>query len=628
VTVNTVSAEDVRAFSALFAGREDLYASAEAVRPIRQPVTEVVWRAHLEGSFPIGVFPMMPGDLTRWLCVDVDAPKDPEQKRFEKTRKLVAAFDNLGARAYAERSKGKGYHVWTFFPEPVPASKARYFAMAALAKAQLPLETEIFPRQDTLSGIEVGNWVRLPFAGHQVAFDTGKRVMVAMEDGSSVSLNRFLNSVAFTRLEECTFDNGASPKEEPVFTAREGADDLLSRDVPEGGRHQAAVRVVGLLARQHARIETVTELARQWNLVRCKPPLPDEEIEKLVRYATGKQEKNGSKPETEPQPGPALTRIANVTREAVLWRWQDRLPRGKLTLISGDPGEGKSWLTMALATPITRGLPLFGDSGEFKPGNVLLLNAEDGAGDTIRPRLEDLGADLERVVRFSFVRDKDGVLQWIDLKAHMRVIEAVLADGDYELVIIDPINAYLGNLDAHKDTAIRGVLGPLAALAERFNVAIVVLRHLTKAPAGKAIYRGIGSIGYTGAARVEWLVGRHPDNQDERVVVTVKNNLAPLARPLAFSLGGGEFRWVGEVEVTADDLLKPDASDRRSALTEALDFLCQSLADGERLSDDIKDEAEASGISERTLRRAFKEAGVQWRREGFGRGARFFWRLP
>ncbi len=227
------------------------------------------------------------------------------------------------------------------------------------------------------------------------------------------------------------------------------------------------------------------------------------------------------------QPGPVLVRLADVEREEVQWRWQHRIPTGKLTLVEGDPDTGKTFMTMALATAATRGTPLPGDYGRFDAFDVLILTAEDGLGDTIRPRLEDMGADLNRVHALTSIRDFDGTEHFPNLKEDLLMLESALAGGNFGMIIIDPINAYLGGVDGNRDTDIRSVLGPLAAIAERYNVAVVAVRHLTKGGRDKAIYRGLGGIGYTAAARSVLLVGKNPNHPTERVVVCIKHNLAP-----------------------------------------------------------------------------------------------------
>src|SRR3989442_136267 len=168
------------------------------------------------------------------------------------------------------------------------------------------------------------------------------------------------------------------------------------------------------------------------------------------------------------------------------------------------------------------------------PANVLILTAEDGLSDTVVPRLQELGADLSRVTVLTSVR-REGKERHFSLVDDMAALEAALVGGDFALVIIDPLNAYLGtSLDTHRDAALRSVLTPLAALVERFGVALIAIRHLTKGARDRAIYRGQGSIAYTAAARVVHLVGVDPNNDKQRVIACIKNNLALHPPALAF----------------------------------------------------------------------------------------------
>ena len=325
---------------------------------------------------------------------------------------------------------------------------------------------------------------------------------------------------------------------------------------------------------------------------------------------------------------PVLVKLADVQREEVDWLWTDRLPLGKLTIIMGDPEVGKGWLSLAIATAVTTGAALPGDSERHTPANVLILTAEDGLGDTVRPRAEDMGADLARTIVLSGVSDDQGNERHLSLVDDLSTVEKALEGGGYRYFIIDPLNAYLGAaLDTNRDAAMRSVLTPLAALAERYHVAIACILHLTKSGRDRAIYRGQGSIAYMAAARVVLLVGKNPDNEQERVVACVKNNLAPHPPSLAFEISDGRFLWRGESPVTAVALLAPEKSDEeRSALQEAKDFLRDLLVDGPKASDEVKHEAKSAGISSSTLKRAKVALGVQSERsqDGFG-GAKGHW---
>jgi putative DNA primase/helicase len=323
--------------------------------------------------------------------------------------------------------------------------------------------------------------------------------------------------------------------------------------------------------------------------------------------------------------GLRLARLADVQREEVRWRWLHRIPEAKLTLLEGDPGEGKSFLTLAFATAITLGIPLPGDIGEFPPRDVLLFSAEDGKADTIRPRLEDMGADLTRVYVVDGCIGEDGEKRWPSLKDDIGYIEAVLTSGRFGLVVLDPINAYLGDTDGNQDTKIRAILGPLADLGERYNAIVLPLRHITKSPRDKAIYRGIGSIGYTGAARSVLLAGRNPDDEGERVVICIKHNLAPESPAIAYDIDRmGLFTWKGESSLTAEQILGASTDEPPGALGEAIRFLKEELQDGQpHRSKEILANAAEQGISRRTLFRARDEVGVR----AFQSQRQWFWEV-
>jgi hypothetical protein len=261
---------------------------------------------------------------------------------------------------------------------------------------------------------------------------------------------------------------------------------------------------------------------------------------------------------------------------------------------------------------------------------VLLLTAEDGIADTVRPRLEDMGADLQRVTVLTAVRDKEGSEHHLCLVTDLASLDMALSGGGYGLVIIDPINAYLGiALDTHRDAALRSVLTPLGLLAERWGVAIVCIRHLTKSGRDRAIYRGQGNIAYTAAARVVHLVGVNPDDPQERVLVCIKNNLILEPPALAFELTEGRFLWRGETSVTAAALLRPESDDGEgSALAEAEDFLRELLTDGPVDAEEGWRQARKVGIAERTLKRARAVLAIKARREGFGPNGRWLWEAP
>ena len=307
----------------------------------------------------------------------------------------------------------------------------------------------------------------------------------------------------------------------------------------------------------------------------------------------------------------SLIRMSDVKAESVDWLWWPYIPIGKLTFIEGDPGLGKSWLTMAIATYISARRKLPGqDTGVS--GTVLIMSAEDGLGDTIRPRLDTLKAVIDNIYAIEDpVRlDEDGVA---DIDHH-------LADIKPKLVIIDPIVAYMGgNVDLHKANETREVMARLARLAEKHHCAIIAVRHLTKGGRDKAIYRGIGSIDLTAAARSVILVGRHPDNPDEgRVLCHIKCNLAPLGRAQAYLLSAKNntpFKFEGPVDFTAEDVFKAEATGGNTGGDDEWATVCEwlreLLEEKETESDLVRHEGEARGYSKKLINRARKDLNIR-----------------
>ena len=329
---------------------------------------------------------------------------------------------------------------------------------------------------------------------------------------------------------------------------------------------------------------------------------------------------------------PIIVRMADVLPEAVRWLWPGRIALGKLTIVAGDPGLGKSFLTCDLAARVSRGLAWPDEpSGNAPRGGVVMLNCEDGLADTIRPRLDAHGADVEKIVALPAVRDpRDANRERpFDLSRDLSALESAIEQvGECRLVVVDPVTAYLGErTDSHKAADVRAVLTPLADLAARLGVAVVAVSHLNKG-SGAAMYRTIGSIAFTATARAAWLVARDEGNGERRLFLPTKNNLAPDRSGLAFEIVEGVVAWEqNAVNVTADEALRVEwGDDDRTAKAEATDWLRGTLADGPVLASDVKARARADGIAPRTLDRAKVALGVDAAPDGF-RGP-WVWRLP
>lgn len=339
-------------------------------------------------------------------------------------------------------------------------------------------------------------------------------------------------------------------------------------------------------------------------------------------------------------PGLVTVRLSDVHPELVRWLWPGRMALGKLTLLCGDPGLGKSFITLDLAARVSSGtawpdLPLLSNPR----GSVVLLSAEDDLGDTIRPRLDVAGADASRIVAIRAVRRRvviTGKTQedYFDLNEDLPALEAaILKLRDCRLVIIDPLTAYLGKTDSHKNAEVRAVLARLFELAAQHRVAVLAVTHLNKASTLPAIYRAMGSLAFVAAARAVWAVVR--DDEDEtgrrRLFVPIKNNLGADETGLAYALeatdGVARVVWEsGAVNMRADDAL---GGGRKAVVRDdATQFVIDTLnANGgdDMLSDDLWAAAKAEGISRMTLRRA-KEAVVESYKEK-GRGGRWRCRL-
>ena len=341
--------------------------------------------------------------------------------------------------------------------------------------------------------------------------------------------------------------------------------------------------------------------------------------------------------------GPHVIILANVEPERIDWLWPGYLPRGKLVILDGDPDQGKSVISLDLAARITTGSPMPDDAPPVK-GAVLILSAEDGLADTIRPRLDAAGGDPEQVITITEISalgdEGQQFTRPVILPGDLPVIEDTIAAHGVVLVIVDVLMAYLsGTVNAHRDQDIRRALHPLAAMADRTGCCVLVIRHLNKTGGQHAIYRGGGSIGIVGAARAAFMVGTDPDDDtgSTRVLAPVKCNLARRPPALAYRLVADELHgsvradWLGITDRRAADLLaNPEdeaARDERSEHDEAADWLIDYLTGngGEASWGDIKKEARAAGIAERTLQRAHRRAGVTISRAGFP--ARTVWSI-
>jgi hypothetical protein len=329
-----------------------------------------------------------------------------------------------------------------------------------------------------------------------------------------------------------------------------------------------------------------------------------------------------------PAPPPVGVLIAEVEPEAVDWHWHPRLPKGKLVLLDGDPDEGKSTIALDFAARLSAGAPMPLETVGRPPAGVVVLSAEDGLADTIRPRLEAAGADLSRIVS-----ERLDVLPTLD-DAGIAHIHALIARVDAVFVVLDPLMAFVPDaVDTHKDHHSRRLLRKLAALAEESRATVLVLRHLRKASGQRPKDAGGGSVAYTAAARVVLLAAPDPRDETRKVLARVKGNLAAPFPALAYRLSAPDgvvrVEWLTETTHTAAELLQEPADDEeRSAGEEAEVWLRDALAKGQRRADVTVRAARAAGISERTLRRARKRLEIRSEKQAGSLDGPWYWVPP
>jgi hypothetical protein len=331
---------------------------------------------------------------------------------------------------------------------------------------------------------------------------------------------------------------------------------------------------------------------RAENAAKCSPPLPDEKVRAVARGIPARYP--NPTPEEKPYVKPNLVCLADVEARPVEWLWEPFIPLRMLSMISGDPGAGKSFVALSVAADLSRGK--LRDGRIVEPASTLYLTVENPTAEVIRPRFDLLGGDPKLLHLFS---------DTVSL-ADVAALEAAIIEIHARLVIVDPLQSYLGaGVDLHRSNETRPVMDGLARLAEKHGCAFLLLRHLSKQSGGKAIHRGLGSIDLTGAVRSEMLAGSLPDEPGTRALVHIKTNVGREGSTLGYSIGGaGRFAWTGESSLTAADLLAAPAGPGDRKLAEASQWLTEKLKTGTLEQRDIREMAEQAGITYATLRRA------------------------
>ena len=366
---------------------------------------------------------------------------------------------------------------------------------------------------------------------------------------------------------------------------------FLCLDADKAGE-DACKRLAGLLP-DTVSVTRIQPCMKDWNEVLVhRAEIPNHNYFKSIVL------KEPSKPETV-----KIIRMSDVELTPVEWLWKPYLPFGKLSVLQGNPGEGKTYFAMHLAAACTNE-KLLPNMEHMEPFNVIYQTAEDGLGDTVKPRLIEAGADLDRVL---VIDDSDVQLTLSDER-----IEKAIIENNARLVIIDPIQAYLGaDVDMNRANEVRPIFMRLGQVAQRTGCAILLIGHLNKAAGMQSLQRGLGSIDIAAAVRSVMFIGKLKHDPTMRILTHEKSSLAPPGASLAFSLGDeGGFRWVGEYNITADEMLSGIEPQRETKTQQAKDLICTLLAGGKQvLSEDIDKAALERGIPGRTVRDAKRELG-------------------
>jgi hypothetical protein len=292
-----------------------------------------------------------------------------------------------------------------------------------------------------------------------------------------------------------------------------------------------------------------------------------------------------------------LTYYNDIESRKVDWLWYPYIPLGKITIIQGDPGEGKTTFVLSLLSILSNGEKLPCSESRIS-GKAIYQNTEDDNADTIKPRLEKHGANCANIC---FIEKAGGLLSLDDEDLKQWVIES-----GAKVLVLDPIQAFIGeNIDMNRANAVRPRMNKLKELAESTGCAVLLVGHLNKNAGGKSSYRGLGSIDFSAAARSILVIGKSPDDENIRVLAHQKSNLGPIGESLGFTLVDGRVEWIGKYDVTADELMSGTGAEKRKNKHEdATELLLSLLSTGPKPYSEIMEIAESEGIGNRTMVRA------------------------
>lgn len=392
----------------------------------------------------------------------------------------------------------------------------------------------------------------------------------------------------------------------------------IGGQIPPGARHQHMLSTAGAM-RRHGCTETEILSALLAMNERCDPPHDEKDIRAIAHsmmsyppeLSTYRPPLTTAPPETEPRV--VLTPYSQIEPREIEWLWYPYIPLGRLTTVEGNPGEGKSWFALAIATQLSKGyweLQVNGPSSLRVPSATIYVSCEDNKNDTIRPRLDILGADVSKIHHFRVRRDEEDALPTLD---EIPLLRAAIRQAEAKLLIIDPVQDYLPRgADMNKAEHIAPILTKLSDLAEETGCALVLLRHFRKALSETSLNKGLGSVAFGAAARSVLQVTldkrtEHAENETHHVILQVKTNIGPKGPPLGFRLRLNEFQWqlTTMTEEEYEEGSVPTHQDiPKAAKREAQEFLREALKSGQRLVKDLLKEGKELGLAQATLYRA------------------------
>lgn len=635
--------ERVQALAGLFVARSSSAAHIAAdktrAQTVAGPLDIEAVNQHVHGWRRIGAIPYLDDGRILWACIDFDVahwpePMEPDSAEAQQVvHRVETQLSQSGYVPFIERSKSKGWHIWVLWAERVDAGVARHALRHHAVSAGVPepvtaLADFLCPRSDTPRGVGNGTWLPLHGTDEKAGAATrfhrwqGGRYTPCEDQEAVLEMMRTVPS---------------APPQQPLSEGEQPRVKLgagwIVRELSSHGLHLENVSVLDDRVRHMCPLHESSEenqqsavtyvegnghcssarCSRKWRSLR----------ELLVLSGIRPPAMNGH--DTTP-PTPDLLGASATSRplslaepERVCWLWDRRIPIGKITVLDGDPGSAKSLLSLDLAARVSLGREMpDGTPCGTSPAAALIVNVEDEDGDTLRPRLSVLEADLSRI--HTMRRTASGGL--ISLPDDLPAIRAEIVRLTARLLVLDPLMGILaGKVDAHRDQDVRAALAQVADMAAETDCAVLLVRHLNKGAGGNALYRGGGSIGIVAAARSGLIVLSDPDEPGVRILTPTKANLSEPAGALRYAVRGVDtawgpqprIEWLGAAKGNTQELYEAAQLDRdeRSAAREARDFLAARLRGGAPVEvREIQREARARGISERTLERTRRMLGV------------------